>query len=202
MDPRDRFHTLLEAGVLAEGETGITLTAAFEEHLDSPVPAWERESADAAVEDELLATYEVALRDSLDGTALDPEPLVPLVLSLHRPPERTSGAPAGFLPIRGGDLGRLVAYVPAGVVYVWQVDCEPCETMAERLANLVNDRDDVAALAVYGPADMETLYEEFDVYGAPTTLFIADGRPDSRLIGSQRPSTIEAELEIITDRSV
>lgn len=201
MDPGDRFLTLVEAGVLAEGDTQVSLTPAFAARLDSVLSTPAGEVAASPVADEFLSAYEVALREALSETPLEPEPLVPLVLSLHRPPELTAGTPEGFLPIRGEDLGRLVAYTPAGVVYVWQDDCEPCDVMAERLADLVDEVADLAALSVYGPGDMEALYDEFDVYGAPTTLFVADSRIDSRLVGTQPPQAIERELKIVTDDS-
>ena len=85
------------------------------------------------------------------------------------------------------------------VVYVWQEDCEPCDLVRQTLEDLLDAPEDIALFAVYGPDWAELLYEEFDVAGAPTTLFVLDGEVDSRLNGPHYPESYEGELETLRE---
>jgi hypothetical protein len=53
--------------------------------------------------------------------------------------------------------------------------------------------------AVYGDQCQRLLRDRFDVAVAPTTLFCAGGRVDSRLIGAHHQDTLASEIEIIAN---
>lgn len=129
------------------------------------------------------------------------ETRVSLVFSLDRflePQPRTNGVPESFVPVRGVHLRTAIELHPRSIVYAWRDNCETCETMAESLAE-VFDRpsDDIALFAVYGPDCAARLQHDFDIYGAPTTLFCVDGAIDSRLTGPQHTEAVTAEARIL-----
>ena len=114
-------------------------------------------------------------------------------LSLTSPP--SSGAPHYFLPVHGDRLPTLLRVCQPAVVYVWREDCDPCDTMRQELEQLLAERDDdIGLFAVYGPDSATFLFEEYDVIGAPTLLFMTEERVDSRLQGAQYRDVIAAEI--------
>lgn len=127
-----------------------------------------------------------------------------VVLDLLRtvtPPD--DGAPECFLPVHGDRLPTLLRLGHPTVVYVWREECPPCDTMREELDGLLaDDHEDIARLAVYGPAAATLLYEEYDVVGAPTLLFVVGGGVDARLQGAQYREAIEAEVELLREQAV
>jgi thiol-disulfide isomerase/thioredoxin len=210
--------TLLDAGVLAETDEGDTFT--FDEgFLDSVEERTDRVAAGewrdafaanvtrgathrdafAAVADrtpELLGTY-WALDDVLDEVSSDE--LLQLLVVVDRfryPPAETGGTPEGFLAVRGDRLPALVAFVRHGVVYTWREDCDPCDVMAEQFAALDDDlMERAVCLSVYGPSWARELDDAFGVAGAPTTLFVANGRVDARLVGAYEADLVATELQ-------
>lgn len=116
---------------------------------------------------------------------------------------RTEGVPSSFLPVRGDQLSTLVEFAPRAIVYVWREECDPCDAMCETFREVFEDAppDDFALFAVYGPAYAEHLYEEFDVTGAPATLFTIGDRVDSRFYGAHFPEALAGEIETIRQRS-
>jgi hypothetical protein len=60
---------------------------------------------------------------------------------------------------------------------------------------------DLLLLAVYGPDCPRLLDREFDVSGAPTTLFTLDGRVDSRFVGAPSTDGLETEIETLRERT-
>jgi len=215
--------TLLAGGVLVEADADGELS--FGEDFLNRVTErtdraegdkWEQAFADgvtrgeayrdafAAVADrtpELLGTY-WALDDALDGVSFSE--LLQLLVVVDRfryPPEETAGTPEGFLAVRGDRVPGLVEFVRHGVVYVWREDCDPCDVMAEQFAELHGRTDDAVRLAVYGPPWAAELHEVFDVGGAPTTLFVANGRVDARLVGAYKAEHVASELETAKESS-
>jgi hypothetical protein len=151
---------------------------------------------------ELLGTY-WALDDALEDVTFS-ELLQSLVVidRFRYPPTETGGTPDGFLAVRGDRLPALVEFVRHGVVYVWREDCDPCDVMVEQFAELDNGVGDAVFLSVYGPPWAAELHDSFEVAGAPTTLFLANGRVDSRLMGAYEADVIETELETAKPTSV
>lgn len=162
-------------------ETGVDHVAAFVE-LSTTHPR-------------LVGTY-WALDEYLDGVSFSE--LLQLLLTLdcvQNPPARTSGTPEGFLAVRGDRLAAFLPFIRYGVVYVWREECDPCDEMVRQFEQLDrSDRTDALRLSVCGPAWAELLSNEFDVAAGPTTLFIANGRVDSRLIGAHPASVISEEM--------
>lgn len=117
---------------------------------------------------------------------------------------RSDGAPAGFISVRGDDLGKLVSLYERCLVYAWRDNCPGCETVKSDLAEIVGANPDakVLPLAVYGPECAGMLDQDFDVVGAPTTLFTLSGAVDSRLVGTASRDALEREFSVIQDRTV
>lgn len=141
---------------------------------------------------ELLAAAELA-------SEVDPGSLVallPRVDSLYRPPER-GGSPDAFTPVNADVLPAVLAAAAPSVVYAWKRDCPPCDVMRESLAECFRgDERPVQLFSVYGPADPATL-SDYQIEGAPTTLFTAEGRVQGRILGERDPAVVEAELESV-----
>jgi thiol-disulfide isomerase/thioredoxin len=107
----------------------------------------------------------------------------------------SDGVPDGFLPIHHGHVGTAIRLCRLGVVYVWRRDCPPCDRVREHFEAIFPDgSEDVSLFAVYGPAYAESLRDEYDVGGAPTTLFVGNGAIDSRLVGAHARETFEREV--------
>lgn len=130
------------------------------------------------------------------------ETRVSLVFSLDQfldPQLRTDGVPENFAPVRGSHLRTAIELHPQAIVYAWRDNCGTCETMADSLTDVFDRPSDGTALfAVYGPHCAALLQRDFDIYGAPTTLFCIDGVIDSRLTGPQRAKSVAAEAQMLT----
>lgn len=226
MNPEARLARLLESGVLEEAgsDEALQLTEAFEraagrhrariERTDGEMPSlpdgvdsdgrgWlEQVLADPSEADvELAATY-LALVELTDGIPSDE--LVPVLTALsqlqYALPD-LNGVPETFLPVPGTHLKTFLQFYHRAIVYVWREDCDPCDVMRDEFDDMfATPPDDVALFAVYGPDTAEHLREEYDVVGAPTTLFVLDGGVDSRLIGPHYREVIENEVEILRDQ--
>lgn len=108
------------------------------------------------------------------------------------------GVPESFLPVRGQHLQTAIKLHSQAVVYAWRRECSGCDLMKETLTEVLDRSEQQCSLfAVYGPNCAALLQEQFDIHGAPTTLFCTDGRVDSRLAGAQHAGSVEAELQMI-----
>lgn len=141
---------------------------------------------------ELLAAAELA-------PEVDPGSLVallPRVDSLYRPPER-DGNPDPFTPVNADVLPAVLAAATPSVVYAWKRDCPPCEVMRASLAECFRgDERPLQLFSVYGPDDPVTL-SDYQIDGAPTTLFTSGGRVQGRILGERDPDVVEAELQSV-----
>lgn len=220
MDVTALFDRLLTAGIIHESDDEDTVwideafTEAVEENRERLQSTDDRETwirdrvgesstTDALLrvaEDapELVASY-LALRSRLADIPSEEMVRLALVLSQLRSDDApTGGVPEPFLPVRGDQLPLLLDLQPLAVIYCWREDCDPCDGMKEALESaFAEPPEDVSLLSVYGPDCARRLQEEYDVMGAPTTLFVVNGRVDSRLHGAHYPETIEREVEKI-----
>lgn len=212
------LETLIEINALepsADDET-LSLSTAFQDTVDEVESALEhRETVREALrerfderevveslgalgeDDRSFVAYYCALADQTD--ALSHDDLVRTVAVLAQFGEtlpRTEGVPDAFLPVHGEQLSTLLQLTPRAVVYVWLDDCEPCDIVRETLDELFEEGiGDIALFAVYGPNAAERLYDQYDVSGAPVTLFVLEGEVDSRLYGAHYPESYEGEVE-------
>ncbi len=219
MQSAELLETLVEAGVLeptADGDT-VAVTTEFQASVDETATALNRQDQlheelearfdDPDVVDRLTALGEedlqfvaqyCALDERTEGLAADDLVRTVAVLGQFQgTTPRAEGAPDPFLPVRGEQLPTLLQLTPRAVVYVWQEDCEPCDIVRETFEDQLDFPDEMALFAVYGPGWAELLYEEFDVAGAPTTLFVLGGEVDSRLNGPHYPESYEGEIETL-----
>jgi len=111
---------------------------------------------------------------------------------------RTAGTPEGFLSIGGDQLELALACFDRTVLFVWRDDCPTCDSMAAEIEALLDGREPtVPLLSLFGPDATTVLRERYDVFGAPTTLFVRDGEVESRILGSRHKEAIAGELDIL-----
>lgn len=221
-DPVDR---LIDRGVFEAAADGVRLTDEFRtavtEHrnaLTEAAPGDVEETMAELVDDRKAAT---ALRTEAEeapdliarylAVAERDETLTPaqaltlsvLVGHLEDGRPRAEGAPDAFLPVDGDDLVRLVNLYGRCVVYIWREDCPPCQTVRAEFDAIfgADSAKDVMLLSVYGPGCSRLLQEEYDVVGAPTTLFTLGGAVDARLVGAPAREAIEREIETLRERT-
>jgi hypothetical protein len=177
-------------------------SAAVAELTDDPETADIFAAADVTDPD-FLARY-VALRNrTADLSPAQALTLTVVIGQFETGAPRADGAPEAFLAVAGEDLVRLVALHERCVVYAWREDCPPCDAIRSDFDELFGDEPpgDLLLLAVYGPDCPRLLDREFDVSGAPTTLFTLDGRVDSRFVGAPSTAGLEAEIETLRERT-
>jgi thiol-disulfide isomerase/thioredoxin len=199
MNPEALLDRLIDANVLAPVDDGeLQPTAEFETALadrreDAPeaASAVRDPTADAA---DLIAVVDVLDEflpelDESDGVR------AAAALGCFEQPTRADGTPEGFVPVPAGRLPFFLAAFSRAIVYVWREDCPPCDKMRSDLEEAFADANvEVALLSVFGPDAPRVLREEYDVAGGPTTLFVEDGRVESRLIGANEPSYVRDHL--------
>jgi len=211
-DPEALLATLADAGVVDDGGDAVSLTAAFRErrreHLTAqaeadgpPIGDGLRAACDAVATDPDEELYATAAAVAAT-TDLDPEGVAASALALGRliEPPAEAGVPDGFTPIRGEEIEAFLEHNPTSVLYFWGHDCDPCELVKEDLEALQEDgtiTDDVGLAAVCGADSYDLVRERYDVAVAPTTVFCANGRPDSRLVGAHHRPTMATEIETI-----
>jgi len=111
---------------------------------------------------------------------------------------RTAGTPEGFLSIGGDQLELALACFDRAVLFVWRDDCPTCDSMAEEIETLLEEREPtVPLLSLFGPDASTALRERYDVFGAPTTLFVRGGEVESRILGSRHKEAIDGELDML-----
>jgi hypothetical protein len=214
------FDELVEAAVLTETETEtgeIAVADGFEATV-ADVQTHVETSSDGVLRDELrevgtpseyvdrlvevadsapafLARY-LAVRRAVAGFDFETAIRITLLVEeFETPTLPTDGAPDGFLSVRGESLPTLLTIFPVAVVYVWREDCPECDLVRDDLEILFSDPPaDVSLFSVYGPDCAAFLEAEYDVVGGPTTLFVVDGRVDSRLQGAHFREILQNEI--------
>ncbi|TYT62613.1 hypothetical protein [Natrialba swarupiae] len=122
--------------------------------------------------------------------------LTTILDQFRQPPPPNDGLTPEFLPIRGNRLPLVLQCYEQTVVYIWRRDCKPCDSVASTFDDIFSSSpDDILLVGVYGPNWVEFLRDNYDVVGAPTTLFAAGNNIHSRLIGNQYKSSVEKEME-------
>lgn len=214
VEPESILSSLAAAGVVYDDGEEVTLTESFRSQrakireaiaggADAPVSSAVESALQAAateVDTELRATAGAVGA----ATDLEPEAVAGAALALGRVEESppTYGAPDGFTPIRGEEIAAFLERHPTAIIYAWGDDCEPCEAVQSDLETMQERGkipDSMGLAAVYGDQCQRLLRDRFDVAVAPTTLFCAGGRVDSRLIGAHHQDTLASEIEIIAN---
>lgn len=136
----------------------------------------------------------LALRDRLADAETALQVLPTLDLFGENPPP-VEGTPELFVQVSGDRLRTLVKLYNRTIVYAWGYECPPCETVRGDLDEILDEpMEGIPLLAVCGEGCSRLLYEEFELKGAPTVLFMIDGRVDLRLEGAQHVEVLENEL--------
>lgn len=207
---------LAEHGIVESAGDGVRVT----ERLEAEIERQRRSRSEPTEEDiiglvgELTAsrlsdeekTELLAIWDALaveDGAISDEKrrKLLVVVDSLLQSP-LAAGAPDGFLPVPGNRLAFFAGIYQYSVAYVWKDDCDPCDAMRDNLDEVFDDSDvDIMKFAVYGPDSTSFLQDTYDVAGAPTLLYLAEGTIDVRLVGLRSTDLIQAELDKLRNQA-
>jgi len=214
-DPEALLAELLSAGVLAESGDELELTETFQSERadrkadlnDADEAARERVAEPLGLDVEMVDLHLAATTEALEGlVGFDAATAARVAVSLKRfegpPPEH--GTPEGFTPITGEEIPPFLDEHPAAVIYFWREDCPSCDELRadiEELRDAGDVPDGVGLASVYGPGSPQFLRAEYDVSVAPTVLFCANGRIDSRLIGVHQPSSYAEEIRIIAEEA-
>ena len=220
MDPHKIVHRLIESEILKiESDGSAAIAADFEARVeplaesiaDDPTvietavskmlsPSWIDRLTSLADERPDVVSRWLALHRSTDLPVRVIPRVIVVLEQVERGLPRSEGAPDGFLPVHADQLWPYLSVIDRAVVYVWRDDCRPCETVQEQLDALFADGSpDIALLSVYGPAGADILFEEFDVIGAPATLFVRDGTVKSRLYSETYAEILTHELESLME---
>lgn len=214
MDSDAILDELVERGVLTQTRDGhFQLTPDFRETIrecEAEIRAGDGVDLEGVLVEEirdsptLLATYS-ALAEALDlerFTVHDRVQLLTSIVHFDRDSTPTAGAPDAFLSVRGDQLPVLLRLYERAIVYAWREECDPCDAMRETFDSLFDALPaDIMLFSVYGPEWAETLDEEYNVVGAPTTLFVVDGRVDARLLGAHERAKVEREVQKLRELS-
>lgn len=206
MEPERRLQELIENGVLTEaGKDALRLALAFEEAIEQHeggIESGELPADDPVVsalpgDSSLLGTY-AALDEyaDIESYAVDERVQLLTAIARFRNDSPTDGAPKAFVSARGNHLPGLLSLYERAVVYLWREECDPCDAMRSVFDNVFSRVPrDIMPIGVYGPDSPVLLEERYDVVGAPTTLFVLDGRVDARLQGAHEQYKVEAEVQ-------
>lgn len=143
----------------------------------------------------------LGIQAATDFTITECLQLTYLLEDFYRQAQHDAGVPNSFLSIHGDQLPLVLSLTPKAIVYVWQSNCDPCDTMREEFESIFSsvENNELGLYAVYGPDAAEWLYERYSVVGAPTTLFFVNGEIDARLQGAQYRSVIVSEIETLQE---
>ena len=170
--------------------------------LDSIHPEWDEVKPlldDVVDEDPRFVAQTLVLADRLNEEELNQVLGIAVVLhqSLEDSP-RAEGSPEGFIPIDGEDLPMLLKVFGLSIVYIWREDCPPCDAVRDEYEVIAEALpEEVTRFAVYGPKSAELLYDEYDVEGAPVSLFMRGADVDVRHVGIHDRNTILNEAETL-----
>ena len=113
-------------------------------------------------------------------------------------PSRLEGTPNRFWAIKGETLPLYQQLFDKAIVYVWKDDCPPCDNLKATFDAIPDEVfDGVVLLSIYGPGYREGLYEQYNVAMAPTTLFLASTRIDSRIVGPCKEPKLIREIKYL-----
>lgn len=213
MEPEALLSALADAEVVETGADEVRLTDSFREQRERLRTAIADD--EATIDDELEAACDAVATDVDDdlvstaaavddATEFDAEMAAASALALSRieRPPKDERAPNGFTAIRGEEIEAFLARNPTSVLYFWGEDCDSCSVVKSDLEELQEAGripDHVGLAAICGDDCYQLIRDRYDVAVAPTTVFCADGRPDSRLIGAHNKETVASEIDIIAD---
>lgn len=150
---------------------------------------------------EFLAKY-IAVAQQADDLSFESQvSIVFLIDQFIEPKLNHNGSPEAFVPVRGQHLQTAIKLYSKAVVYAWRHNCSACDTMRDTLDQVFDSPSlDVGLFAVYGSDCAKLLQEQFDIKGAPTTLFCVNGAVDSRLMGAKYPQSVDNEMQVISNQ--
>lgn len=161
------------------------------------------ELADICVEDTDFLKKYIPIAKRTEDLPFESQVMIVFILDQFMNPRlKFGGVPEAFIPVRGKHLQTAVKLHPQSVVYAWKHNCSSCDTMKKTLNKVFKSKsNNIGLFAVYGTNCASLLKRRFDIEGAPTTLFCANGDVDSRLLGAQYAQSIESEVEMIKQES-
>jgi len=211
---RERTTRLLDVlereGVLRETDGNIRFSDDFRETFaayadrtgtadGSPIHSYEGVLEESRVSKPAVAGYVNSLQDFGVDVELGGRELVIAGLALARVDEDLSGGSSEdpFLTLDGKELVDFLEGNAYGLVLVVKQDCDPCESIREKLNTLLHGDiipETLPLIEISGPENRDLLMEEYDVVGAPTLLFCKGGRVEMRLIGDKHINQLKSDI--------
>lgn len=211
--PETLLERLAAADILRKKPDGLTLSNRFRTERATVTGSVDASSAlraqirdqtaeDASSVEPKLPATAVTLRRILPS--LTPSEAVAAARTLRRieVSQRIDGVPSGFLSLCADELPGFLTSNSAALVFCWRENSQPSKQLRRELEQLHQEGAIPPAFglgAVYGPSNVRTLQDRYDVAVAPTLLFCVDGRVDCRLVGHHDPTTIQNEIRILTE---
>lgn len=188
MDPEAALKRLEAVGIVSEDNGQVTLADAFEQRVEQKVSATNSRADSLGAIRSVLSEYD----PDLESVAV--ELLLDHLLNGFPPAD---GVPDNFFPSQPDQLRAVFEQIDLGLVYVWEADNQHCTVMANQLDELTTEKhtEHVLLLAVCGQGQVGVLERDLDVHAIPTTLFVTNGRIDTRLQFCPPKHVIEAEWE-------
>ncbi len=187
---RDRVDDYEPELALQDGEAIAEYVHEQAPELEVPNAASTFDADDAPYLAELLA-----LADHLADIETTLQVFPTLDLFGENPPPM-EGAPELFVQVTGPRLRTLAKVYERLIVYAWGYECPPCDTVQGDFDELLDDPiEGIPMVSVCGEDCARLLHETFELRGAPTVLFLLEGRVDLRLEGAQHRNVLERELE-------
>jgi len=209
ISPERILEELIECGVMTEDGEQLTSTESYEQSVEKQIVEGEYGNQPESNDETNLDTNPIPRVEhhfeTLEqfGTALPEEHRFRAAVFLTQFPDNppTDGVPDSFLAVTGPALQQVLQFVEKAIIYIWRDDCDPCDIMKMEYDNIFQEPpDDLTLLAVYGSDWGSLLRSEFDIVGAPTTLFVRNSVVDARLIGAHYPKAIEHEIAVLRDQ--
>lgn len=214
-EPESVINDLIEHDIISEEGDFLRITDEFQnvrdEVREEGTDSSERDEqwtdsinrlseSDDSVDSEIVADA-IAIKRRIDGISRESALRIAFSLRQFENPPPTEGVPDGFTPLSKPDIEPFLDINPVSIIYVWREECDPCDSVKDHLEELHRSdvTENIGTGAIYGPDCASYLYENYEVGGAPTTLFFANGQVDSRLIGLHAKEIYESEIEILED---
>lgn len=198
--PESVYSELIRVDIITETDDGVGITDDYSERwrqlatrCKSTVDQGQSTSSAPVFADHerALQSYDLDLTDEEIKAAASA-----LTRVIDSQPNSEEAEP--LLPIDADDLDRFIQSGHSALVLVSKKECSPCERMRLNLEGLIIENsipENVVVAELNEPDDPARLVKRYDIAGAPTLLFVRDGRIDMRHTGESHHKQIITDID-------